>query len=275
MTSICQRIQRRFGIFPKYWWKTQLYSKTPGGWGFYRRLSQLKDADYVHERDKHPVRHKHHGGGGWKDEVPEEDFTYRDYASYEEYVEHQKAKFDELIKTGKTFTPKVVGNYRRMFYRRFRYLPYHLNKDARILCAGARQGTEVEVLRDLGYKNAFGIDLNPGPGNPWVGEGDFMKIDEPDGSLDMVYCNAIDHAFNMDGFFEEQTRVIRPGGYALYEVIPGMEGEVFESVEWQSDAVLFRKLLQYFERVVKVDSEPVWMWFLLQGPIRKGGKDSI
>jgi len=269
MTSILKRAQRRLGLFPYYWLKNQLHTRTPGGWGFYRKLRNLRDEGYEHERDKHPVRHKHHGGGGWGEKTQGSDFSYRDYASYEEYVEHQKAKFDELIKTGKTFTPRMVGDYRRMFFRRFRWLPYHLDKDARILCAGARQGTEVEVLRDLGYRNAYGIDLNPGPGNPWVVEGDFMKIDAPDGSLDMVYCNAIDHAFNMDGFFEEQTRVIRPGGFAMYEVIPGMKGEVFESVEWRSDGVLFRKLLDYFERVVKVDSEPVWMWMLFQGPIRR------
>ena len=271
MTALTTRLQRRFGWYPKFWLKTWLYTYTPGGWGYYRRINRLKDADYVHERDKHPVRHKHHGGGGWGEPGSEdkEEFVYRDYANYEEYVEHQKAKFDELIKTGKMFTPKVVGSYRKMFYRRFRWLPYHLPKDARILCAGARQGTEVEVLHDLGYHNARGIDLNPGPDNPWVVEGDFMKIDTEDHSLDLVYCNAIDHAFNMDGFFEEQVRVIKPGGYSIYEVIPGMKGEVFEAVEWKSDAILFRKLLEYFGRVIKLDTESYWMWFLLKDPLKK------
>ena len=93
-----------------------------------------------------------------------------------------------------------------------------------------------------------------------------MHINQPDDAIDLVYCNAIDHAFNMDGFFEEQCRVIRPGGYALYEVIPGMKGEIFEAVEWASDAALFRKLLDYFEKVVRVETETHWMWFLLQNP---------
>ncbi|MGF1531052.1 MAG: class I SAM-dependent methyltransferase [Puniceicoccaceae bacterium] len=264
MNSITQRIRRRFRIYPKYWLKTRLYANWPGGWGYYGMLRGLKEEDYVHDRDKHPVRHKHHGGGGWKEELQEGDFNYRDYSDYEEYLDHQKAKFDELIKSGKGFTNEVVLDYRRKFFRRFKHLPYYLPKDAKILCAGARQGTEVEVLHDLGYRNAYGIDLNPGPNNRWVVEGDFMKIDAPDHSLDMVYCNAIDHAFNMEGFFEEQLRVLKPGGYAIYESIPGMEGEVFESVEWRSDAALFRKMLDYFSEVIRVEREDYWMWFLLR-----------
>ena len=87
-----------------------------------------------------------------------------------------------------------------------------------IVCLGARQGTEVEVLRDLGFQRAIGVDLNPGPANPLVVEGDFHQLDLPDQSVDLVYSNSLDHAFDLNLFFAEAKRVLRPGGYALYDV---------------------------------------------------------
>ena len=51
---------------PKFWVKTFLHLVAPGGFGYIRALRAGRDASYVHERDKHEVRHKHHGGGGWK-----------------------------------------------------------------------------------------------------------------------------------------------------------------------------------------------------------------
>ncbi len=271
MIDPIQRIRRKFALYPCFAVKTLLYRHVPGGWGYYRMLARLKDESYVHDRDKAEVRRKHHGGGGWKEKRGEDGFVYRDYSDYEEYKEHQKVKFDEILKTGEGFTPRVVGDLRTRFLRRFRHLPYHLTYDARILCAGARQGTEVEVLRDIGFRNAFGNDLNPGPENPWVVEGDFMHLSESDDSLDMVYCNAIDHVANMDDFLSEQVRVIKEGGFALYEAIPQTKGGAFEAVEWADDAALFRKLLEYFGRIIRVETEPHLMWMLLKDPVKDRG----
>ena len=44
-----------------------------------------------------------------------------------------------------------------------------------MLCLGARLGTEVRALHNLGYF-AIGIDLNPGVDNPYVLMGDFHKL---------------------------------------------------------------------------------------------------
>jgi len=269
-TTICARIKRRFGIYPKFWLKTCLYRFFPGGWGYYRKLSSLKDETYVHERDRPAVREKHTGSSGWK-AGPElsGEFVYRDYDDYNEYVEHQTVKFDEMLKAGEAFTPKVVSSIRRQFFRRFRQLPFFVNRNAKILCAGARQGTEVEVLWDLGYKNAFGTDLNPGPDNVWVQPGDFMNIDAADNSIDVVYCNAIDHVRDMDDFLKEQVRVIRDDGFAIYECIPQTKGGAFEAVEWKSDSALMRKMLEYFGRIVWMETESRLMWFMLKDPVKK------
>ena len=76
---------------------------------------------YVHERDKHAVRHKHHGGGGWKTES-EGGLVKRDYASYEEYLTHQKLKLDEMVKMKGGFSNFDIFDYRLKFYVRFRQI---------------------------------------------------------------------------------------------------------------------------------------------------------
>jgi len=251
----------------KFLLKSQLYAHTPGGWGYYRFLRSLKQDDYVHERDKHEVRRKHYGKEGWS-EQKKNGLKYRDYGSYDEYVTHQVQKFDEILKMGSGYTNRVVTTYRWRFYRRFSHLKNFVTKDAKILCAGARQGTEVEVLQDLGYHNAFGIDLNPGPRNRWVVEGDFMNLEAKDGEIDVFYTNAVDHAFNLENFFKEHARVISPKGFAIYDIGVDAKGGIFEAVSWDSDAVVFQLMLKYFKKVIKVETDGDWQWILLAEPVK-------
>lgn len=252
----------------KFWLKTKLYHYLPNSYGSARHLRKFCDPNYVHSRDKHSVRDKHHAKGGWKKQN-QSDFCYRDYENYQEYINHQSQKFDERLKIYGGFTNEEIVAYRHRFYRRFHHLPAFLPKSAHILCAGARQGTEVEVLHDLGFKNAYGIDLNPGPDNKLVRTGDFMHLENADSSLDMIYCNSLDHAFSLESFFSEHARVIKPNGYVLYDIAlqknGASEAGAFEAVRWKSEEVLFLVMLKYFKKVIKVETEPCWMWTLLQG----------
>lgn len=249
----------------KFWINTALYLLTPGGYGHYRRLRHFHDVSYIHERDKHPVRIKHHAADGWK-LMRERGVVYRNYDNYAEYVTHQKQKFDEILKLQGGFGNRIIAGYRMRFYRRFKFLTRLLPKTAVILCAGARQGTEVEVLRDLGFKNAYGIDLNPGPDNPLVRPGDFMHLDNEPSSLDLLYTNCVDHAFNLDAFFAEHARAIKPDGYVLYDVADQSAGAgAFEAAEWENEEEIFLMMLRYFKKVVRVESEPGWKWILLRG----------
>ncbi len=257
----------------RFWIKTALYLLTPGGYGYYRNLRCHYDSNYVHERDKHPVRRKHYSSSGWQQQRQGK-VIYRDYENYTEYVTHQQRKFDEILKIGGGFSNKEVTGYRLKFYRRFRWLPSFLPKDACIVCAGARQGTEVEVLRDLGFINAYGIDLNPGPENPFVQAGDFMQMDDADSSVDLIYTNCVDHAFNLDDFFAEHARVIKPEGYALYDLRIETAGSArpFEAVAWESDKDVFLMMLRYFKTVLRVEVDSGWKRVLLQGKL--GAKPS-
>lgn len=256
----------------KYWINNLRYRIAPGSDRHLDRLHHQLDPSYLHERDKHPIRSKHHAGGGWKAEK-QEGLLYRDYASYEEYLTHQEQKFTEMLKAKGGFTGREILEYRQRFYRRFRHLPALLPSSAVILCAGARQGTEVQVLRECGFLNAYGIDLNPGPDNPFVRKGDFMHMENPDASVDLIYSNCLDHAYDLAGFFREHARVLKPDGYALYDFVPSGGTGAFEAVEWDSDAALFGILLQSFRAVIKLETEEHWKWVLVRGTRQPAGAD--
>jgi SAM-dependent methyltransferase len=253
-----------------FWLRQPLYRWTPGGFGYYRKLRHYADPGYDYERDKHPVRAKHHDAQGLL-APDDEGFVRRDYGSYEEYVEHQRQKLDEILRIGRGFSNAAVTEARSRFYRRFRHLVKLVPQTAVVLCLGARQGTEVEVLRELGFRNASGIDLNPGPGNDLVRVGDFNRLEEADGSVDLVYSNCLDHALDLDAFFAEHARVLKPEGLALYDVhqdyTPG-EPAPFEASLWLRREDVLVRALRHFARLQRLQAEPDWTWMLLQGPRR-------
>jgi SAM-dependent methyltransferase len=265
----CARAARLGARLTPFWLRQPLYRWTPGGFGYYRTLKRYADPAYVHERDRHPVRQKHHDAEGL---LPpdEHGFVRRDYDSYDEYVEHQRQKLEEILRLGRGFSNAAVTEARSRFYRRFRHLVRVLPRSAVVLCLGARQGTEVEVLRELGFRNAYGIDLNPGPENTLVRVGDFNRLGEADASVDLVYSNSLDHALDLDAFFAEHARVLKPHGFALYDVhqdyTPG-EAAPFEASLWlrREDTVV--RALVHFKRLLRLQSEPDWTWMLLQEPL--------
>lgn len=221
----------------------------------YFKLRYYVDKNYVHDRDKHPVRHKHYSKEGWKTTALSDEILYRDYNSYEEYTLHQKQKIWEILKIHGGLPWKVYLRQRYEFWLRFRLL--RLPRDAVIYCLGARFGTEVEVLRDLGFKNAIGLDLEPGPNNPYVIAGDFMNIDATDSTVDMIYCNAVDHAYCLETFFKEHARVVKVGGIAIYDLCMTPPG-AFEAVSWGSEKNLFMLMLNYYSAVDEVSIDRFW-----------------
>src|SRR5215216_3610430 len=86
---------------------------------------------------------------------------------------------------------KSIRAHDRRFYdalrERLETLPFPLLR-RRVLCLGARQGTEVRAFIDRGGF-AVGIDLNPGEKNRYVLIGDFQELQFATGSVDIVYTN--------------------------------------------------------------------------------------
>src|SRR6185437_13488205 len=91
-----------------------------------------------------------------------------------------------------------------------------------------------------------GIDLNPGEGNEHVVTGDFHALSFADGSADAVYCNALDHAFDLDRLSGEIARVLRPRGLFVADILLGFErgytpGD-YEATIWRDPETLIGRI---------------------------------
>jgi SAM-dependent methyltransferase len=156
-------------------------------------------------------------------------FQSRRYDSYGEYLEHQKSK----LKT------HDFGNYDFEFRKELRERLSVLDLDwhgRTVLCLGARIGTEVKAFLDLGCF-AIGIDLNPGIGNRYVVQGDFHELQFASNSVDVVYTNSIDHAFDLNRLAKEVMRILKSDGIFIVEAVQGSAQGVkpgfFESFFWK------------------------------------------
>ncbi len=182
----------------------------------------------------------------------------RQYADYDHYLSHQANKYAVVLEKCGGFDRRTLVVYRIKFWLRFRRVARLLAKDSLIVCAGARDGTEVEVWRDLGFRNAIGYDLNPGSDNPLVKQGDFNRLPLGDGTVDAIYSNCIDHAFELHAMFAEAKRVLKPGGLFVYDVSIG-SGGTFEALEWKRPEIALIALLEFADELIEVRRWRAWM----------------
>lgn len=141
---------------------------------------------------------------------------YRKYRDYHHYKMHQM----ENLKVNHTkFSKAFDQRYRRIHKRITDVLGFlaNVNKDAKILCLGARLGEEVKAFRTMGFP-AIGIDLYPGKNNPYVVAGDFHNLEEKDNSIGGIYTNALDHAFDIEKIATECARVLSHDGFLLLDI---------------------------------------------------------
>ena len=164
-------------------------------------------------------------------------FAARRYASYEEYVEHQAAKLAVVYERRKEKDEGEIVEFERRFTE-----CAELQGKRVVLCLGARLGTEVKALHNVGFFG-IGIDLNPGPQNEWVLSGDFHKLVFKDRTVDAVYTNALDHVFELARVIAEVRRVLHDDGIFVVDLLPGYEegftpGE-YEATHWpRAEALL-------------------------------------
>lgn len=158
----------------------------------------------------------------------ESGLSRRQYESYDAYLEHQASKLDEAGSLAARYDEEI----REALGKR---LPEVIATGCRVLCLGARLGGEVRAFRDRGAF-AWGIDLNPGSDNPFVCYGDFHNLLVPDNSVDIIYCNVMDHVYDAGAFLKEIRRLLIADGRVLLEVMdydkeaPGG----FEALYWRS-----------------------------------------
>ena len=174
-------------------------------------------------------------------------YKTRNYADYQQYLDHQKTKLPILQKYQPEWIPAYDSKYLPVLTERLKKshdIQYWHGK--KVLCLGARQGTEVRAFRSVGAF-AVGIDIcvfEPEK-NPYVMYGDFQHIEFPDNTVDVVFMNVMDHVYDAKMLIEEIKRVLVKGGLFITEIIDGADKRkklgFFESMWWESttDCVKF------------------------------------
>jgi SAM-dependent methyltransferase len=187
----------------------------------------------------------------------------RNYGSFEEYVDHQASKLVRVERRLRRVQDEDLEGFRANFAGCDALRGRHT-----VLCLGARIGTEVRALMELGHL-AVGVDLNPGEANPYVLHGDFHRLVFPDRSFAAVYTNTLDHVFDLPRLIGEVRRVLAPGGAFIADVVPGYdEGHVpgeFESTFWSSLDDLVRALSESGLRLLSRRDldRPPWQQFVM------------
>lgn len=193
----------------------------------------------------------------------------RSYPDYESYLAHQALKRDAL-RPG--WLERHGQRLEAALLERLARCPIELAGKS-VLCLGAREGAEVRAFIACGAF-AVGVDLNPGPGNPWVVQGDFHDLQHADRSVDVIYSNSLDHALQPDRLIAEVRRVLKPDGIFLVEVGRGTEeggGRGFyEALSWpRAEQLLERIAASGFERGGSLAFDVPWSG--LQAVLRKRG----
>ena len=172
-----------------------------------------------------------------------EGLAQRKYSSYSEYVDHQVDKLDRIKHRLHETELADESRFRKDFEQ-----CQALKNVQSVLCLGARLGTEVKALRNLGYF-AIGIDLNPGKDNPYVLTGDFHQLEFPDNSVDAVYTNSMDHAYELAKVLSEVRRVLKPEGLFIADIHKGYtEGFTpgsYEALHWQKQEEFIRQIIHH------------------------------
>lgn len=164
----------------------------------------------------------------------------RQLGSYEDYLQLQRSKLEYLELGGHE------ARFRTALRERLRDLEI-VERGWRVLCLGARLGGEVAAFRDLGCF-AFGVDLNPGPDNPWVLYGDFHKLEYPNHCVDAMYSNSLDHCLEPDKVLSEVKRLLKPGGHLVIEADPGVDDpngiapDMWATFQWSTVDALKRSI---------------------------------
>lgn len=156
-------------------------------------------------------------------------FIRRSYNTYEEYLDHQISTLEELD----------LSEYDVQFHQslRTRLCSIDLLRiGMSVLCLAARAGSEVKAFLDLGCF-AVGIDINNRSKNRYVLYGDFHDLQFSSGSVDVVYTNSLDHAFDIRRIIGEIKRVLKPEGILIIEASKGTGKQllpgVYEAFWWE------------------------------------------
>lgn len=163
-------------------------------------------------------------------------YWIRKYKDYGSYVQHQQSK----LAGGLPWLKDYDLAYRATLYGRLCETDIPIAGKS-VLCLGARIGTEVKAFIDAECF-AVGVDVNPGQNNQYVIPGDFHELVWPDRSIDIVFTNSFDHALDIAKMIQEIHRVLKDGGYLIFEDLcggkPHSSGGPFESFSFETNDLI-------------------------------------
>lgn len=170
---------------------------------------------------------------------------YNGEKSYQNYLMHQKFKFDFYKKPlDDTFEDQT--NY---FFDNFKNIKTKYKDKKYTLCLGARTGAEVNAFRKLNFFS-IGIDINYPKNSPYVIFGDFHNLQFPNESFDIVYSNCIDHTYDLNKFVNEAKRVCKKDGLIIFDLQKGkQDGERdnfgnFEALGRTNTDIIIKKICE-------------------------------
>lgn len=170
---------------------------------------------------------------------PKGNFKQKEYVSYDHYLRHQKSKMRGEIK----WLKKYNAFLRKSLVQRLSKLDF-IKRGMSVLCLGARAGAEVQAFIDVGLF-AVGIDIEPLV-KRYVLKGDFQDLLFAPHSIDVVYTNSLDHAYNIKGVVTQIKKVLKPNGLFIVDLsAPRKIGDdKWASCQWDSNediVALFEK----------------------------------
>lgn len=116
----------------------------------------------------------------------------------------------------------------------------------RLLCLGARHGTEAAVAESMGF-DPVAMDLLPGREARKTVQADFHFLPFKADSFDCMYTNSMDHSLRPDLMNEEMKRVLRPGGTGL--VLGHYDTGPYGVLRWKKTKPLIGMLKRWWSHV--------------------------
>jgi len=164
-----------------------------------------------------------------------------DLESYGDYIKLQTTKMRER--------PNEMRRAEKGHRNKFRIHMSLLKEEAdgtRLLCVGARHGTEATVAESMGF-DPVAMDLLPGREARETVQADFHFLPFKADSFDCLYTNSMDHSLRPDLMNEEMKRVLRPGGTGL--VLGHYDTGPYGVLRWRKTKPLVEMLRRWWGRV--------------------------
>ncbi len=131
-------------------------------------------------------------------------FYRRNYTSKSHYYRHQMSR--RITKFA--LRPERMDDHWEKWYPEFTEIE-QLKPGKSILCVGAREGAEVQALRQMGLF-AIGMDVSVAHHSQYTHFGDMHAIPYSDGCCDAIYTNVLNHSHDVHAAARELYRILKP-----------------------------------------------------------------